>query len=63
MSIISDDYNAVESQQVAAVKKPDVPEIWRLDVWLLSGTAMSCGFQSTGERDEFYKRLVDAMGS
>ncbi len=62
MAIINDDFNAVESTQVAAVKKPDVPELWRLDLWLLSGVAMSCSFASTDARDGFYKTLVDAMG-
>lgn len=63
MAIINDDYNAVNSADVAILTKPDVAELWRLDLWLKSGTAMSCKFDSTDSRDGFYKKLVEAMGN
>jgi len=59
MALITDDYNAVESTQVAVVCRPDAA-LW-LTLTMVSGHGLMLYFASIDARDTFWKLLVDAM--
>jgi hypothetical protein len=59
--LVSDDYHAIQSSAVECVTKPSDPSAWDLTVWLVCGLALTLWFDTSDTRDEFYKRLVDAM--
>ena len=62
MSIVTDDRNAVNSDDVSLVEKPDALELWFLHVYLRgTACAVALRFASTAERDAFYTTLVAAM--
>ena len=63
MAVIADDYNAVDSTAVEAVTKPDADYLWWLTVVLKSGQTVTPRFLSVSARDDFYKSLVNALGT
>lgn len=62
MPVISDDLNAVDSTKVGCLCKPEFPHLWYLNA-IVEGAAVTWRFPSTDARDEFYKKLVEAMAS
>lgn len=61
---ITDDYNAIDPSQVALAQKPEQPENWSVYVQMMQSSYLTqLRFVSQESRDEFYKRLVDAMGA
>jgi hypothetical protein len=61
MPLIDDGFNAVRSEQVAGVVKPDQSWMWYLTLGMVSGSVVELRFPSESARDDFYKNLVTAM--
>lgn len=60
--VVSDDFNAIRADEVAAVTKPDADTLWFLNVTLKANTIpVTCRFGSLEARDDFYEKLVSAM--
>jgi len=62
MALVSDDYHAVQSASVVSVEKPDAETLWSLSL-ATSGGDVQLRFESLGARDDFFKKLVNAMES
>ncbi len=60
MAIVYDDYNAVDAVKVSTVTKPIAGTSWYLTVVSVSGP-VTLWFADEGSRDDFYKRLIEAM--
>lgn len=63
MSVIDDGAKAIQASRVDAVIKWQDGELAWMTLTLHSGEAVVLRFETSGERDDFYKRLVEAMGS
>lgn len=61
MPVIRDDYHAVEAADVSAVVKPDQEWMHYLTLSMNSGATVELRFDDTGQRDDFYKSLIDGM--
>lgn len=59
--VIADDYNAVRVAAVQGVQKPDADYLHWLTVQM-GGQTTTLRFPDHAARDDFYKKLVDAMG-
>ena len=62
MAVVSDDWNAVNAATVSSVTKPDLDTVLYLVIYAENCPPVTVWFPDTAARDDFFKKLIEAMG-